>query len=82
MPRFNIDFMGHRRIMFAISAILLVVSIGALAIRGLTFGIEFIGGTVITVTDAGSVTEGQMSKAFVDAGVKNPSRSGAASSTA
>ena len=36
VPRFNIDFMGHRRIMFAISTMLLVVSIGALAIRGLT----------------------------------------------
>jgi SecD/SecF fusion protein len=65
--------MGHRRIMFTISAILLIVSIGALAIRGLTFGIEFIGGTVITVTDAGNVTEGQMSKAFISAGVTNPS---------
>jgi SecD/SecF fusion protein len=73
VPRFNIDFMGNRRIMFAISTILLVVSIGALAIRGLTFGIEFIGGTVIVVTDAGNVTEGEMSKAFVAAGVTNPS---------
>lgn len=73
MHRFNIDFMGNRRIMFAISALLLVVSIGALTVRGLKFGIEFQGGTVITVTDAGSVTEGQMSKAFIDAGVNNPS---------
>ena len=73
MPRFNIDFMGNRNIMFAISAILLIISIGALAIRGLTFGIEFKGGTVITVTDAGNVTEGQISKAFIDAGVTNPS---------
>jgi SecD/SecF fusion protein len=73
VPRFNIDFMGHRRIMFAISTILLVVSIGALAIRGLTFGIEFIGGTVIVVTDAGNATEGEMSKAFIAAGVTNPS---------
>jgi SecD/SecF fusion protein len=73
VARFNIDFMGHRRIMFAISTILLVVSIGALAIRGLTFGIEFIGGTVVTVTDAGTLTEGEISKAFVAAGVKNPS---------
>ena len=73
MPRFNIDFMGNRRIMFAISIILLVVSIGSLTFRGLKFGIEFQGGTVITVTDAGNVTEGQISKAFSDAGVGNPS---------
>jgi len=41
MPRFNIDFMGHRNIMFGISLVLIVISIGALAIRGLNFGVEF-----------------------------------------
>jgi SecD/SecF fusion protein len=73
VPRFNIDFMGNRRIMFAISAVLLVISIGALTFKGLKFGIEFEGGTVINVTDAGSVTEGEITKAFVAAGVNNPS---------
>jgi SecD/SecF fusion protein len=72
MSKFHIDFMGNRRIMFAISVILLVVSIGALAFRGLTFGIEFSGGTVINIVDAGSVTDGEMRQAFVDAGVANP----------
>jgi len=73
VARFNIDFMGNRRIMFTISLILLVVSIGALTFKGLKFGVEFQGGTVITVTDAGSVTEDQMSEAFIAAGVTNPS---------
>lgn len=59
--------------MFALSAILIIVSIGALAVRGLKFGIEFQGGTVVTVGDAGSVTESQMSQAFIDSGVNNPS---------
>lgn len=73
MSRFHIDFMGNRRIMFAISIILLVISIGALAFRGLTFGIEFSGGTVVNIVDAGTVTDAQMRQAFVDAGVPNPS---------
>lgn len=73
MSKFHIDFMGHRRIMFAISAVLLVVSIGALAFRGLTFGIEFTGGTVVNIVDAGTVSETEMRQAFVDAGVPNPS---------
>jgi len=73
MSKYHIDFMGHRRIMFAISTILLVVSIGALAFRGLTFGIEFTGGTVVNIVDAGTVTETEMRQAFVDAGVPNPS---------
>lgn len=76
VARFNIDFMGNRRIMFAISIVLLVVSIGALGFRGLKFGIEFSGGTVINVTDAGAVTEGQISKAFVESGIKNPNVQG------
>ena len=72
MSKYHIDFMGHRRIMFAISTILLVVSIGALAIRGLTFGIEFTGGTVVNIVDAGTVTESEMRQAFAEAGVPNP----------
>ncbi len=72
MSKYHIDFMGHRRIMFAISTILLVVSIGALAFRGLTFGIEFTGGTVVNIVDAGTVTETEMRQAFVDAGVPSP----------
>jgi len=73
MSRFHIDFMGNRRIMFAISIILLVISIGALAFRGLTFGIEFSGGTVVNIVDAGTVTDAEMRQAFIDAGVANPS---------
>ena len=73
VPRFNIDFMGNRRIMFAISTILLLISIGSLAFRGLQFGIEFQGGTVINVTNAGNVSETQMTKAFADAGIPNAS---------
>ena len=57
--------------MFAISAILLVISIGALGIKGLKFGIEFEGGTAINITDAGSLNDAQVSKAFTDAGLKN-----------
>ncbi len=72
MRRFNIDFLGHRNIMFAISGVLLIVSIGALAFRGLTFGIEFQGGTVINVQKSGSVTIDQMRAAFDKAGVSNP----------
>ena len=73
MPRFNIDFMGKRKYMFALSAFLLVVSIGALGIRGLKFGIEFQGGTAINVTDAGNMTDGAMAKAFANAGVPDAS---------
>ncbi len=64
--------MGNRRYMFALSIILLVISIGALSVRHLKFGIEFVGGTVVNISDAGNVTEGQITDAFVAAGVSHP----------
>lgn len=71
MPRFNIDFLGHRNIMFGLSAVLIVVSIGSLAIRGLTFGVEFQGGTVIDVVNSGEVTETQVEEALAASGVED-----------
>jgi preprotein translocase subunit SecF len=45
----NIDFMGKRKIAFALSAILMVASIVTLSTRGLNFGLDFTGGTLIEV---------------------------------
>ena len=45
----TIDFMGKRRIAAVVSAVLLVVSIGALATKGLNFGLDFTGGTLLEV---------------------------------
>lgn len=41
------DFMGKRNIAMAFSAILLLVSISSLAVRGLNFGLDFTGGAQI-----------------------------------
>jgi preprotein translocase subunit SecF len=46
----NIDFIGKRKIAFALSAILIVASIAMLTIRGLNFGLDFTGGTLIEVS--------------------------------
>ncbi len=43
----NIDFMGKRRAAFILSAVLILLSLGSLLVRGLNFGIEFTGGIVI-----------------------------------
>lgn len=47
--QFSIDFVGRRRIWYAIAAGLIVVSLLAITIRGLNLGIEFKGGSVFTV---------------------------------
>ncbi len=48
-PDINIDFIGKRKIALTISALMILASIGLLAIKGLNFGIDFTGGTLVEV---------------------------------
>jgi preprotein translocase subunit SecF len=48
----RVDFVGGWRLWFAISAVLLLASIAAMAFGRLNFGIDFQGGAQFTVTDA------------------------------
>ncbi len=45
----SFDFVGRRKQWYILSAILLVISLGALVANGLKFGVEFEGGSVFTV---------------------------------
>jgi len=45
----HIDFMGRRKLAMVFSAILIVASIGTLITRGLNFGLDFTGGTLVEV---------------------------------
>jgi len=45
----TIDFMSRRNIALIFSAVLIVISIASLATRGLNFGLDFTGGTLIEV---------------------------------
>jgi SecD/SecF fusion protein len=44
----KIDFVGKRRIWFSIATALLVISVAAIAIKGLNLGIDFRGGTQVS----------------------------------
>ena len=45
----NLNFLGHRRLAVTASAILVVAAILLVAFRGLNFGIDFTGGTLVEV---------------------------------
>jgi preprotein translocase subunit SecF len=45
----NINFMGGRKLAMIFSVVILLIAAAALAMRGLSFGIDFTGGTIIEV---------------------------------
>ena len=49
-PNANVDFMGARKWTAALSVLIFVVSIGALWVNGLKWGLDFTGGTQIEVS--------------------------------
>lgn len=69
MSRRQIDFMGKRTIFFAVSAALVVLAVAVLLLKGLTFGIDFKGGTAMTFTGAGKLTTEQVRTALENANV-------------
>ncbi len=64
----HIDFLGRRRIAYVFSALLLLVSIGSLAARGLNFGIDFMGGTLVELGYGGDVDLVEVRAALADGG--------------
>lgn len=69
MPRLHMDFMGKRHWMLGFSGLMVVAGCAGLLVRGLNFGIEFKGGTVLTFEQAGSVTTERLRAAVDKAGV-------------
>ncbi len=64
----KIDFMGRRRIAMIFSAVLILVSIGSLATRGLEFGLDFTGGTLIEVNYPEAPDLGDVRQALDESG--------------
>ncbi|HSR27193.1 MAG TPA: protein translocase subunit SecF, partial [Actinomycetes bacterium] len=59
----SFDFVGRRRRWFALSALLVLISLGSLVVPGLNFGIDFKGGAVFRVQPTTRVTEAQVREA-------------------
>jgi preprotein translocase subunit SecF len=74
--RTNIDFMGHRRPALIVSIVAVLISIGALAVRGLNYSIEFTGGVSVEAAypsnaDLGSIRTGLEAAGFEKVQVQN-----------
>lgn len=72
----TINFMGVRHIAVAISLILTLAAVGAIAVKGLNFGLDFTGGTLIELSysepaELGQIRETLQRNGYVDAVVQS-----------
>jgi len=66
----HIDFMSKRRNWYAVSAIVILIGMVSLAMKGLDYGIDFLGGTELIVRFAQPVEIGSVRDAMVSGGFK------------
>ncbi|BDE95765.1 protein translocase subunit SecD [Raoultibacter timonensis] len=64
----DINFLGHRKVFLTVAAVLVIASFAIVGVKGLNFGIEFVGGTSVAFHATGDVTTEQMRSAFDEAG--------------
>ncbi len=65
--RMHVDFVGKRRFFMIVSAIVILIGMGALLVRGgLNYGIDFAGGTMVQVRFAEDVTSDQIREALAE----------------
>lgn len=64
----DINFLGHRKVFLSVAAVLIVASFAVVGVKGVNFGIEFIGGTSVTFYGTGDVSTEDMRSAFESAG--------------
>ncbi|RLA34015.1 MAG: protein translocase subunit SecF [Gammaproteobacteria bacterium] len=64
----HIDFLGKRKIAYVFSLVLILISLGSLATRGLNLGIDFTGGTLVELGYAEDVELAGVRQALADNG--------------
>jgi len=66
----NINFMGHRKIAYVFSTVLILVGLVSLFVRGLNYGIDFKGGSEVVIRFEQSADVGTVRSIMRGAGVK------------
>jgi len=65
-----INFLRYRRLAYVLSALIILVSVGSLALRGLNLGLDFTGGTLYEVRFEKKPDIASLRKAISSAGIK------------
>ncbi len=68
----RIDFMGWRRVTLSAAAVFVAIAIAALAIRGLNFGLDFTGGTLVELKFEQPADVEKVRQQLAAAGYTNP----------
>lgn len=67
--KLDINLLGYRKIFLTVAAVVIVAVVALVGVRGVNFGIEFVGGTSVAFHQGGNdVTTEQVRNAFADAG--------------
>lgn len=66
--KWDFNILGKRKIFLSIAAVMMVACFAIAGVRGLNFGIEFVGGTSITFHDTGETSIEDIRNGFADAG--------------
>jgi preprotein translocase subunit SecF len=64
----SVDFVGRKRLWYAISGVFLLICVVALLIKGLNFSLEFKGGSSFTFPATSSTTQNAISRVVTQAG--------------
>lgn len=67
----NIDFLGPRRLALGISGVVMLICVVSLFTRGLNFGIDFTGGTLVEVSYDESVDIGEVRSQLAAGGIED-----------
>lgn len=69
-PKTNTDFIGLRKVFFIISGILMLASLTSVIFKGMNYGIDFTGGTVMQVQFQDTMDIQNIRTALTDSGIK------------
>jgi preprotein translocase subunit SecF len=67
-----LEVIGRRKLWFIVTGVIVAIAIAAIAIRGFTFGIDFKGGTTVSMPASGDITVQQVEDVFSETLGKDP----------